>query len=221
MSLQQKKRLDLQTQWPSLQRERDIYPINPFHQDCLICCESLTSAVCDQPVSDVYSHILARYNNVRNICIHLNLSILITSSQPANSPETTIISSRTECQIKSQPQQAWPNSRTPSPSSGFSQTALAHIICFPWGQWQLHWLIVNDKRCCLLPNQRVAVRWVSPWQGDEQATLADWNVYQPLPVGLSPDPKPRPSSTQALMKQDETGGMREGVPSVCTALVIT
>lgn len=31
-------------------------------------------------LTDCYSHLLARYNNVCNVCMHLNLSILITST---------------------------------------------------------------------------------------------------------------------------------------------
>lgn len=47
----------------------------------------------------------------------------------------------------------WPNSRTLSLSHR-PITALAQIICFPWGEWQLHWLIVNDKQALSPPRVR-------------------------------------------------------------------
>lgn len=47
-------------------------------------------------LTDGYSHPLARYNNVCNICIHLNLSVLITFTQAAHSAETNLISTTDE-----------------------------------------------------------------------------------------------------------------------------
>lgn len=64
---------------------------------------------------------------------------------------------------------------------------LTRIICFPRGEWQLHWLIVNDKRP--LPSQRVAVRWLSPLPGRWASNTGRLKrLSERLPTGPSPDP---------------------------------
>ncbi len=51
-------------------------------------------------LTEGYSHRLAAYNNVCNICIQLNLSILISSTQPVDFAETTLISSGDEKELE-------------------------------------------------------------------------------------------------------------------------
>lgn len=92
-------------------------------------------------------------------------------------------------------------------------TALAQIICFPWGEWQLHWLIVNDKGELSSPRVRGWLpRWVSPWQRDDQATQTDSNVYISLSLWGRVLTQSHTPTAQARMKQDEAGRKRRRCP---------
>lgn len=70
-----------------------------------------------------------------------------------------------------------------------SLSAPAQMIFFPWGGWQLHWLIVNDKLTLSPPRVR---GWLpAEYLPDSHADRLK-RLYQHLPVGLSPDREPHP-----------------------------
>lgn len=136
-----------------------------------------------------HSRPLAGYNNVSNICIQLNLSVLISSIAPAFSTETAFLQKRwwERALIKR-------GTRGVPTSFIFKDTASAptQTICFPQGGWQLHRLIVNDKPA-------LSHLWVRGWLPAEclPDSCADawhvWNVY----ISLSLRAWPRATPTAA------------------------
>lgn len=93
MSLQQKKGLSCKGS-DRPYREREI------HLTKIVLFASKVSLQQFVPsLTDGYSLSLARYNNVCNICIHLNLSILITFTQATHSAETNLISTTDEQEL--------------------------------------------------------------------------------------------------------------------------
>lgn len=87
MSLQQKKGLSCKgSDHPYRAREIHFTKIVLFAAK--VSLQQFVSSLTEE-----YSHPLVAYNNVCNICIRLNLSILISFTQPADSAETTLISS--------------------------------------------------------------------------------------------------------------------------------
>lgn len=90
MSLQQKKGLSCKgSDRPYREREIHLTKIVLFASK--VSLQQFVSSL-----TDGHSMPLARYNNVCNICIHLNLSVLITSTQAIHSAETNLISTTDE-----------------------------------------------------------------------------------------------------------------------------
>lgn len=61
------------------------------------------------------------------------------------------------------------------------------MICFPRGEWQLHWLIVNGERLPSLPRVRgwLPAEWLPDREMNEQKQT-DWNVYISLSLWACP-----------------------------------
>lgn len=198
-----KKRLVLQRQWPSLQGEGSL-----FLRDSPIWCKSITSAVCVQhnwwQLSSLIMSVISAYNWICQYYLHA-----------ASSAETTLICSSDEKELEL-------NMIT----QGHSY-ALKDLI-LPQSKWSVFreaadvsigWLIMTSG---VLSPHRVRgrlPRWVSPWQGDEQARQTDWNVYISLSLWACPLTQNH-TPPQALMKRDEAGRSK-GVLSIHWALVIS
>lgn len=139
------------------------------------------------------------------ICIHLNLSVLITSAvlkQPSSS--AAITRSCWEIRRGAPTSFTWPNWRTQSISSVSHRLLQPKLSASHEGSDSFTGWFLMAKGYCPFPALEggclLSVSLTGKWTSSTDRLKC---LYQPLPVGLSPDPAPHPSTAEASVKQDE------------------